>query len=277
MNIKLAFKSAAVSLALSLASIPVFCAEPVTSYVPSDAAAAVYLDLAGLYGAPAIQSLLQGMGLDVKEILASAELTENSVQTQMAFFVIPDGDKPRIGVIVNTDDTDAILTALKGAGDLPLNEVEFDGAKVFQAELGDKGAAYLEIVSGDQLQILFSPDAELKPTVFGQVEAPSSLVRSLKADDSIFALAYDNAALHQLLTDSLENQADGDDGVAGLVAKLKEPNEASKDLKTLIFRLAAGKDSSLDVFLTARFNTADARGEFVEMIDGLIKMVLERI
>ena len=269
MNIKTALKSAAVSLALSLASIPAFCAEPVTSYVPSDAAAAVYLDLAGLYGAPAIQSLLQSMGLNLTELLSSVELKDDALQTQMALFLIPNGDKPRIGAIVNTAEADAILSA----GGLPLTEIEFDGAKMFQADLGEEGAAYAAVVSGDQLQILFSPDAALKPTVFGQVEAPSSLVRSLKADDSLFALAYDNAALHQLLTDSLEKQADGNDGVAGLVAKLKDPNEAAEDLKTLIFRLASGKDSSLNLFLTARFKTAEARGEFVEMIDGLIKML----
>ena len=272
MNIKLALKSAAVSLALAFASISAFCAEPVISYVPSEAAAAFYLDLGALYNAPAIQSLLSGMGVDVKEFLSAAELNEDAIQTQLALFLIPNGDKPRIGLIANVKEAEGLLSALQGTG-LPMKEIEFDGAKVFQAEAGEDGAGYLEVVSGDQIQILFSPDTELKPEVFGQVEAPSALVRSMKAEDSILAIAYDNAALHQLLTDSLEKQSGGNSDVAGLVAKLKEPNEAAKELKTMIFRLASGKDSSLDLFLTLRFNTAEARGEFVEMIDTLITML----
>ena len=72
MNIKIALKSAAVSLALAIASIPAFCVEPVTSYVPSDVAGAMYLNYEALFASPAFNSVLKSFDIDLDEVLKSA-------------------------------------------------------------------------------------------------------------------------------------------------------------------------------------------------------------
>ena len=96
---------------------------------------------------------------------------------------------------------------------------------------------------------------DAKPVLFTEVEAPSALVRSLKAEDSIFALAIDREGFMSFL----EGEA-GPEGLSEQLEQIKALAGETDDLKSFIFRIASGADNSIDLFLTARFNDAKARG-----------------
>ena len=269
MNIKIALKSAAVSLALAFASIPVFSVEPVTSYVPSDAAGALYVNFDALFGSPAFGSVLESFGVSVDEMLESAGIAADDKNAQFVFFVMPEGGG---GLVANTNGKSGELKKfLTETESLPVSKVEFDGAEAYAVK--DETTAsnlIVMVVSDDQVQAILSGDMDAKPALFPEVEAPSALVRSLKADDSILALALDREGFFKFL----ENEAKtASEETAAQLEQLKALAGESDELKTLIFRIASGADNSIDLFLTARFNDAKARGEFVEQIDSLKTML----
>ena len=268
MNIMPALKSAAVSLALAIASIPAFCVEPVTSYVPSDAAGAVYLNLETLFASPAFGSILESFGVNVDEMLESAGIAADDKNAQLVVFFMPDG---RGGLVANTNGKSGefgkFLTENEEIG---AGKVEFEGAEVYEIK-AEEGSdhVFLMIVSEDQVQALVSHDSDAKPELFPEVEDPSALVRSLKADDSILALAFDRDGILKTIENTSET---GPDGLAAQLDQLKSLAGESNDLKSIIFRIASGEGNSIDLFLTARFNDAKARGEFVEQIDTVKKL-----
>ena len=269
MNIKIALKSAAVSLALSLVSIAAFCVEPVTSYVPSDAAGALYLNAAALFGSPAFGSVLESFGVNADEMLESAGIAADDKNAQFVFFVMPEGGG---GLVVNTNgksgDLKKFLTETEA---IPAEKIEFDDAEAYAVKDETTSTNLIVmVVSDDQVQAILSDDMDAKPALFPEVEAPSALVRSLKADDSIFALALDREGFFQFLENSAKTASEE---TAAQLEQVKALAGGSDDLKTLIFRIASGADNSIDLFLTARFNNAKARGEFVEQIDSLKTML----
>ncbi|MBR3688124.1 MAG: ankyrin repeat domain-containing protein [Lentisphaeria bacterium] len=269
MNIKLALKSAAVSLALTIASIPAFCAESVTSYVPSDAAGALYLNTEALFASPAFGSILKSFDLDLDELLKSAGIEEDDRNVQLVVFVTPDH---RGGLIANTNGkSDEFKKIVTENENYTATKVEFDDAEAY--EIKDEETSthlIMMIVSKDQVQALLSDDMDAKPALFPEVEAPSALVRSLKAEDSIFALALDREGFMKFLDGELKSSTEE---TAAQYEQFKALAEQGKDLKSFIFRIASGADNSIDLFLTSRFNNAEARGEFVEQIDTLKKML----
>ncbi|MBP5584756.1 MAG: ankyrin repeat domain-containing protein [Lentisphaeria bacterium] len=267
MNIKLALKSAAVSLALAIASIPAFCVEPVTTYVPSDAAGALYLNFEALFASPAFGSILKSFDIDADELLKSAGIEAEDKNAQFVVFVTPDH---RAGLIANTNgkagEFKKILTENEA---FSAEKVEFDDAETYEIKDPETDShLILMIVSDDQVQALLTEDMDAKPALYPEVEAPSALVRSLKAEDSIFALAIDREGFMSFL--------DGEAGPEGLSEQLEQVKALAgetDDLKSFIFRIASGADNSIDLFLTARFNDAKARGEFVEQFETLKKML----
>lgn len=269
MNIKLALKSAAVSLALAIASIPAFCAESVTSYVPSDAAGALYLNTEALFASPAFGFILKSFDLDLDELLKSAGIEEDDRNVQLVVFVTPDH---RGGLIANTNGkSDEFKKIVTENENYTATKVEFDDAEAY--EIKDEETSthlIMMIVSKDQVQALLSDDMDAKPALFPEVEAPSALVRSLKAEDSIFALALDREGFMKFLDGELKSSTEE---TAAQYEQFKALAEQGKDLKSFIFRIASGADNSIDLFLTSRFNNAEARGEFVEQIDTLKKML----
>ena len=269
MNIKHALKSAAVSLALAIASIPAFCAESVTSYVPSDAAGALYLNTEALFASPAFGSILKSFDLDLDELLKSAGIEEDDRNVQLVVFVTPDH---RGGLIANTNGkSDEFKKIVTENENYTATKVEFDDAEAY--EIKDEETSthlIMMIVSKDQVQALLSDDMDAKPALFPEVEAPSALVRSLKAEDSIFALALDREGFMKFLDGELKSSTEE---TAAQYEQFKALAEQGKDLKSFIFRIASGADNSIDLFLTSRFNNAEARGEFVEQIDTLKKML----
>ena len=269
MNIKHALKSAAVSLALAIASIPAFCAESVTSYVPSDAAGALYLNTEALFASPAFGSILKSFDLDLDEVLKSAGIEEDDRNVQLVVFVTPDH---RGGLIANTNGkSDEFKKIVTENENYTATKVEFDDAEAY--EIKDEETSthlIMMIVSKDQVQALLSDDMDAKPALFPEVEAPSALVRSLKAEDSIFALALDREGFMKFLDGELKSSTEE---TAAQYEQFKALAEQGKDLKSFIFRIASGADNSIDLFLTSRFNNAEARGEFVEQIDTLKKML----
>lgn len=269
MNIKLALKSAAVSLALAIASIPAFCAESVTSYVPSDAAGALYLNTEALFASPAFGSILKSFDLDLNELLKSAGIEEDDRNVQLVVFVTPDH---RGGLIANTNGkSDEFKKIVTENENYTATKVEFDDAEAYEIKDGETSThLIMMIVSKDQVQALLSDDMDAKPALFPEVEAPSALVRSLKAEDSIFALALDREGFMKFLDGELKSSTEE---TAAQYEQFKALAEQGKDLKSFIFRIASGADNSIDLFLTARFNDAKARGEFVEQIDTLKKML----
>ena len=269
MNIKHALKSAAVSLALAIASIPAFCAESVTSYVPSDAAGALYLNTEALFASPAFGSILKSFDLDLDELLKSAGIEEDDRNVQLVVFVTPDH---RGGLIANTNGkSDEFKKIVTENENYTATKVEFDDAEAYEIK-DEKTSTHLimMIVSKDQVQALLSDDMDAKPALFPEVEAPSALVRSLKAEDSIFALALDREGFMKFLDGELKSSTEE---TAAQYEQFKALAEQGKDLKSFIFRIASGADNSIDLFLTSRFNNAEARGEFVEQIDTLKKML----
>ncbi len=269
MNIKLALKSAAVSLAFAIASIPAFCAESVTSYVPSDAAGALYLNTEALFASPAFGSILKSFDLDLNELLKSAGIEEDDRNVQLVVFVTPDH---RGGLIANTNGkSDEFKKIVTENENYTATKVEFDDAEAYEIKDGETSThLIMMIVSKDQVQALLSDDMDAKPALFPEVEAPSALVRSLKAEDSIFALALDREGFMKFLDGELKSSTEE---TAAQYEQFKALAEQGKDLKSFIFRIASGADNSIDLFLTSRFNNAEARGEFVEQIDTLKKML----
>ena len=269
MNMKLALKSAAVSLALAIAAIPAFCAESVTSYVPSDAAGALYLNTEALFASPAFGSILKSFDLDLDELLKSAGIEEDDRNVQLVVFVTPDH---RGGLIANTNGkSDEFKKIVTENENYTATKVEFDDAEAYEIK-DEENATHLimMIVSKDQVQALLSDDMDAKPALFPEVEAPSALVRSLKAEDSIFALALDREGFMKFLDGELKSSTEE---TAAQYEQFKALAEQGKELKSFIFRIASGADNSIDLFLTSRFNNAEARGEFVEQIDTLKKML----
>ena len=269
MNMKLALKSAAVSLALAIAAIPAFCAESVTSYVPSDAAGALYLNTEALFASPAFGSILKSFDLDLDELLKSAGIEKDDRNVQLVVFVTPDH---RGGLIANTNGkSDEFKKIVTENERYTATKVEFDDAEAYEIK-DEENATHLimMIVSKDQVQALLSDDMDAKPALFPEVEAPSALVRSLKAEDSIFALALDREGVMKFLDGELKSSTEE---TAAQYEQFKALAEQGKDLKSFIFRIASGADNSIDLFLTSRFNNAEARGEFVEQIDTLKKML----
>ena len=266
MNIMKILKTTAVSLALAFATIPVFSAEPVTNYVPSDAAGILYLNLGTLFDSPAFGSVLESFEINADEMLKSAGISADDKNVQFVFFVLPDG---RGGLVVNTNGKSGeIKKFLTENEDIDAKEVEFDGAEVYEIKDEEDSAHFIVmIVSEDQVQVLATDDLNANPELFPEVEIPPALVRSLKADDSIFALALDREGFmsfveNEIRTAKSEEFASDLDQVKTFAEQLGESG-----LKNLIFRLAPGEDSSIDLSLTARFNDSESRGEFVELIN----------
>ena len=267
MNIKLALKSAAVSLALAIASIPAFCVEPVTTYVPSDAAGALYLNFEALFASPAFGSILKSFDIDADELLKSAGIEAEDKNAQFVVFVTPDH---RAGLIANTNgkagEFKKILTENEA---FSAEKVEFDDAETYEIKDPETDShLILMIVSDDQVQALLTEDMDAKPALYPEVEAPSALVRSLKAEDSIFALAIDREGFMKFL----EGEA-GPEGLSEQLEQIKALAGETDDLKSFIFRIASGADNSIDLFLTARFNDAKARGEFVDQFNAVKKLL----
>lgn len=267
MNIKIALKSAAVSLALAFASIPAFCVEPVTSYVPSDVAGALYLNLGALFESPAFGSVLESFDINVNELLESAGITTDDKNAQFVVFITPNH---RVGLIANTK-TGELKKIVTENEAYPAEKLEFDGAEVYEIKDAENDAhLILMVVSEDQMQAVLTDDMNAKPELYPVVEAPSALVRSMKADETIFALAFDREGVMSFLENELKT---GSAEVSGQLEQLKAFAEEAKDVKTIIFRLASGADNSIDLILTARFNSAEARGEFVESVNTLKTML----
>lgn len=267
MNIKLALKSAAVSLALAIAAIPAFCAEPVTTYVPSDAAGALYVNFEALFASPAFGSILKSLDIDADEMLKSAGIEADDMKAQFVVFITADH---RAGLIANTNGkADGFRKIVAENEYYTASKVEFDGAEVYEIKDEENSSHFfLMIVSDERVQALLTEDMDAKPALLPEVEAPSALVRSLKAEDSIFALAIEREGLISFL----EGEA-GPEGLSEQLAQLKTLAGESDDLKSFIFRIASGADNSIDLFLTARFNDAKARGEFVDQFTTVKKML----
>ncbi len=265
MNIKLALKSAAVSLALAIASIPAFCVEPVTTYVPSDTAGALYLNFETLFASPAFGSILKSFDIDPDEMLKSAGIEAEDKNAQFVVFVTSNHSA---GLIVNTNGKSGEFKKLVTENTAyHAQKVEFEGAETYEIKDAENEAhLIMMIVSDDQVQALLTDDMDAKPELFTEVEAPSALVRSMKAENSIFALAFDRDGLMKFLAGEATG---GTEGVHDQIEQLKGFLGESEDLKSFIFRIASGADNSIDLFLTARFNDAKARGEFVDQIDAL--------
>ena len=267
MNIMTALKTTAVTLALAFATIPVFSAEPVTTYVPSDAAGVLYLNLGTLFDSPAFGSVLESFDINVDEMLKSAGIATDDKNIQFVFFVKPDGTG---GLIANTNGKSGeIKKALTENKELGAQEVEFEGAEVYEIKDEETTAHFIVmIVSEDQVQVLATDDMNANPELFPEVEAPSALVRSLKADDSIFSIALDREGVLKFFEKEAETATNSEeyaDDLAQIKAFASQLDELG--LKTLIFRLASGADSSIDLSLTARFKDADSRGEFVDFVN----------
>lgn len=265
MNIMTALKTTAVTLALAFAMIPVFSAEPVTTYVPSDAAGVLYLNYEALFGSPAFSSVLESLDINMNEMLKSAGVEEGEMNVQFVVFIKPDGSG---GLIANTHGKSAEFKKfLTESEDFEAKKVEFDGAEAYELKKENSTErVFMMIASEDQVQALVSHDSDAKPELLPEVEAPSALVRSLKADDSIFAIALDREGVIKFFENEaktgLEDLADKIEQIKTFADQLDELG-----LKTLVFRLASGEDSSIDLALTARFKDADTRGEFVEFVN----------
>ena len=267
MNIKLAFKSAAVSLALAIASIPAFCVEPVTTYVPSDVAGALYLNIETLFASPAFGSILNAFDVDVNEMLKSAGIEADDMKAQFVVFVTADH---RAGLIANTNGkSDEFKSIVTENEHYTAAKVEFDGAEVYEIKDEENSSHFfLMIVSKDHVQAVLTDDMDAKPALLPEVEAPSALVRSLKAEDSIFALAIDREGFLKFLAGEA-----GPEGLDDQLEQIKGLLSQSEEMKSFIFRIASGSDNSIDLFLTARFNDAKARGEFVDQFEA-VKLLL---
>ena len=274
MNVKLALKSAAVSLALAYASITAFGAEPVTNYVPSDASAVVYVNFRTLLNSSAFGSVMESFGLKLDETLGKFGLDDAKDEDNQAVLFFESGD--RGGLVINakgqTDDLKKALLADEDNDEI--RKIEFDGAEVYELkDEGHKFHGFVSFLPDDRIQVLVGEDMDMKPELLPEVEDAPALVRSLKADESIFAIALDTDSFLKQLQAEIGKRADSSEEIASLLGSLEDAGEKAKDLKTLIFRIAPGADSSLDLFLTARFNDAKARGEFVKQIESLKTML----
>ena len=269
MNIKLALKSAAVSLALAFASITTFGVEPVTTYVPSDVAGALYVNFEALFGSPAFGSILKSFEIDPDEMLESVGIKMGDKNAQFVVFVSADH---RAGLIANVNGQSGELKKFVTENEaFSAQKVEFEGAEVYEIKDEENTAHFIVmVVSDDQVQAVLTEDMDAKPALYPEVEAPSALVRSLKAEDSIFALALDREGLMKYLAGDART---GAEGLSDQIEQFKGLLGESEDLKSFIFRIASGADNSIDLFLTARFNDAKARGEFVEQFETLKKML----
>ena len=158
MNIKLAFKSAAVSLALAIASIPAFCVEPVTTYVPSDVAGALYLNIETLFASPAFGSILKAFDVDVNEMLKSAGIEADDMKAQFVVFVTADH---RAGLIANTNGkSDEFKSIVTENEHYTAAKVEFDGAEVYEIKDEENSSHFfLMIVSKDHVQAVLTDEA----------------------------------------------------------------------------------------------------------------------
>ena len=269
MNMKLALKSAAVSLALAIASIPAFCVEPVTTYVPSDVAGALYVNFEALFGSPAFGSILKSFEIDPDEMLESVGIKMGDKNAQFVVFVSADH---RAGLIANVNGQSGEFKKIVTENTAyTAQKVEFEGAEVYEIKDAENSVHFmLMVVSDDHVQAVLTEDMDAKPALYPEVEAPSALVRSLKAEDSIFALALDREGLMKYLAGDART---GAEGLSDQIEQFKGLLGESEELKSFIFRIASGADNSIDLFLTARFNDAKARGEFVEQVETLKKML----
>jgi ankyrin repeat protein len=274
MNVKLALKSAAVSLALAFAAITASGAEPVTNYVPSDASAVVYVNFGTLLKSPAFGGVMESFGLNFEEMLGELGLADAKDEDNQAVLFVESAD--RGGLVINakgqTDDLKKILLADEDSDEI--KKIEFDGAEVY--ELKDephKFHGFVSFLPDDQVQILLGEDMDMKPALFETVEAAPALVRSLKADESIFAIALDAASFLKQLTAEIEKRADSSEEIAALAGSLGDADEMAKDVKALVFRIAPGADSSLDLFLTIRFTNDNTRAEVVKQLESLKTML----
>lgn len=270
MNMKLALKSAAVSLALAFAAITAFGAEPVTSYVPSDASAVAYINFKTLVNSSAFVGVMESFGFNLDELLGEIGLSgAKEEEHQVVMFLEPSS---RAGFVINangaSDELKKIL--MKDEDSEEFKKVEFDGAEVYELkEEEQKLHVFVSLVSDDQVQVLLGEDMSMEPGLFAEVDAPPALVRSLKADESIFAVAFDCASFLQTLKEEMNGRAGGSEEIASALGSLGELEDGFKDLKTVIFRIAPGADASIDLFLTARFDSAEARADFVKQIEAL--------
>ena len=274
MNVKFALKSAAVSLALAFASITAFGAEPVTSYVPSESSAVIYVNFKTLVTSPAFALLLESFGVDLDKTLADAGLSDAKKEDNQAVLFLDSSS--RVGLVLNVGSDVGGLKdlLLSDEADNGLNKIEFDGAEVYEMkEEEQKLHGFVSFLPDDQVQVLLGEDMDMKPALFETVEAPSALVRSLKADESVFALAVDIDSVLTMLADEAKNRADSSEQIASLRETIEEARKNAKDLKTIILRIASGADDSIDLFLTARFKNAEARADFVKSIDSLKTML----
>ena len=151
-------------MALAFATIPVFAAEPVTTYVPSDAAGVLYMNYEALFGAPAFSSVLESLDLNMNEMLKSAGVEEGEMNVQFVVFVKPDGSG---GLIANTHGKSAAFKKfLTESEDFEAKKVEFDGAETYEIKDAENEAhLIMMIVSKDQVQALLSDDMDAKPAL----------------------------------------------------------------------------------------------------------------
>ena len=274
MNMKLALKSAAVSLALAFASITAFAADSVTGYVPSDASAVLYVNFKTLVNSPAFGSVMESFGVNLDEMLGEAGLSgAKDADQQAVLFVESD---TRAGLVINAEGSAGELKNLllsdEGAG--MATKVEFEGAEAYELKDEEHGFhGFVFFLPDDRIQILLGEDMDMKPELFAEVEDAPALVRSLKADESFFAVAFDTASFLKKLSEAVEKFADDSEAVGGLAGSLGDPDEMAKDFKTVIFRIASGADNSIDLFLTVRFTNANVRGEFVKQVESLKTMM----
>ncbi len=269
MNMKFALKSAAVSLALAFATITSFGVEPVANYVPSDAAGALYVNFEALFGSPAFGSILKSFDIDPDEMLESVGIKLGDKNAQFVVFVSADH---RAGLIANVNGQSGEFKKIVTENTAyTAQKVEFEGAEVYEIKDAENSVHFmLMVVSDDHVQAVLTEDMDAKPALYPEVEAPSALVRSMKAEDSIFAIALDREGFMKFLAGEART---GTDGLSDQIEQFKGLLGESEELKSFIFRIASGADNSIDLFLTARFNDAKARGEFVEQVETLKKML----
>ena len=294
MNIKLALKSAAVSLALVFAAIPVFSVEPATNYVPTDASAIATINvesLLSLGGDGAFRALLNGYFSDK---------IPGNLESQIVFFVC---SGERRAMIVNTNGKTSIakqgiVKTFSGNGQFEVEEpFEFDGAEVLRRSLSVRPNSsevrneFTSFVSKDQFQVLFSEDESMKePVLFKENDNPSGLVLSMGADGSIVSVAMDMDAfqsmkketkysvatigilLHCILTNNRKYMQASDEVCRFLVVFVDLFQDVFfKKTKTLVFRIVPGEDDSVDMVLSICFKTAEFQAEFAEECEEMKK------
>ena len=259
MNIKTALKSAVVSLALAIASIPAFCVEPAVSYVPSDTSAVACINVSPLLKLGGKNGLFS----DLLRGYFSSKIPSD-LDSQIALFVFSGN---RRAMIVSTNS-------------------KFDNESGIRNRLPKS-----TFVSNDRLQVIFTDDESVKkPDIFEENDSPSELVDSMDTEKSIVSVAMDMDAyfnldkgtqkamadigvfLHCILTNN--KQYMGHDDISNIVMSFVHTmqNIFFRKAKVLIFRIAPNSDGSLDMILTIRFKTEEAQTGFAEGFEKMKQM-----